>query len=105
MTPDLLDLWDELNRGRVYECSLRDPRWHLDGYKEGECIYIDPRPAILETLLHELLHRRHPRWGERTVTTAARRLVGRMTEQEKNTWFTAYQRIKRKARPLDVEGE
>lgn len=103
MTPHLDDLWDELQRGKVYECSLRDPRWHLDGFKDGECVYIDPRPAVLETLLHELTHRRHPRWGERRVTTEARRMVGRMTEQDKARWWRAYQRIKRKGRPVHIE--
>lgn len=102
MSPELEDLYDELQRGRVYECSLRDPRWHLDGYQEGECIYIDPRPAIIETLLHELLHRRYRRWGERKVTVTARRLVGRMSEQEKARWWAAYARTKRKARPVAV---
>lgn len=101
--PDLEGLWDELNRGRVYECSLRDPRWHLDGLKDGECVYIDPRASILETLLHELTHRRHPRLGERTVMRTARRFLSSMSETDKARWWKAYMRIKRKGRPVDVE--
>jgi hypothetical protein len=97
------DLEDEIRRGRVYECSLRDPKWHLDGLQDGETIYIDPRPAILETLLHELLHRRKPRMGERAVTQQARRLVFGMDEATKNKWWRAYQRVKRKGAPVDVE--
>lgn len=97
------DLADELARGRVFECSLRDPKWHLDGFQMGENIYIDPRPAILETLVHELIHRRKPRWGERAVTKQARRLVGQMDEQTKARWWAAYQRIKRKGKPVQVD--
>lgn len=97
------DLWDELSRGRVWECSLRDTRWHLDGLQAGDNIYIDPRPAVLETLCHELIHRRKPRWGERRVEREARRLVGAMDEQTKAKWWTAYNRIKRKGRPVHVE--
>ena len=103
MTPDLDDLRDELERGRVWECSLRDPRWHLDGLRDGDSIYIDPRPAILEALLHELLHRRKPRWGERRVTSEARRLLARMNNGEMATWWKAYNRIKRKGCPVDLE--
>jgi hypothetical protein len=99
------DLWDELNRGRVFECSLRDKRWHLDGLQDGETIYIDPRPAILETLCHELLHRRKPRMGERAVTQMARRMVFGMDEPTKVKWWKQYNRIKRKSGPVEVTEE
>jgi hypothetical protein len=99
------DLADELKRGRVYECSLRDPKWHLDGLQDGENIYIDPRPAILETLCHELIHRRKPRWGERRVTREARRLVFGMDEATKAKWWRAYSRVKRKSGPVEVTEE
>lgn len=104
MSLELDDLWDELGRGKVYECSLRDPKWHLDGLQSGECVYIDPRFAILETLIHELMHRRKPRMGERAVTRLARRLVARMDEPTKAKWWRAYSRIKKKGRPIDAEG-
>lgn len=103
--PDLDDLMDELQRGRVYECSLRDPNWRLDGLQHGEAIYIDPRPAILETLCHELLHRRKPRWSERRVTREARVLLSKMSEQDLAHWWRRYNVIKRKGRPVDVEDE
>ena len=101
--PDLSDLYDELERGKVYECSLRDPRWHLDGLREGDSIYIDPRPAILEAVLHELLHRLKPSWGERRVTSEARRLLARMKDGDMATWWRAYQRIKRKCAPVEID--
>ena len=103
--PDLEDLWDELQRGKVIECSLRDPSWRLDGLQDGETIYIDPRPAIIETLCHELIHRRKPRWSERRVTSEARRLLSRMDEADLATWWRRYQRVKRKGRPVEVESE
>jgi hypothetical protein len=96
------ELEDELRRGRVYECSLRDEKRQLDGLQDGENIYIDPRPAIIETLLHELLHRRRPRLGERTVTITARNLAVNMDEQTKARWWKAYSRVKRRRRPLEV---
>jgi hypothetical protein len=99
------DLMDELRRGKVWECSLRAKTWQPDGIQLGEHIYIDPRPAILETLLHELLHRRKPRLGERTVSITARNLAVKMDEQTKARWWRAYQKIKRRSVPVDLEGE
>lgn len=101
VTPD--DLFEEIQRGRIYECSLRSERFVVDGLQSGENIYIDPRPAILETLCHELLHRKHPRWGERRVTREARRLVAVMDERTKQTWWLAYRRIVKRGRPVEVE--
>lgn len=97
------DLWDELQRGKVYECSLRDKNFHLDGLQQGEHVYIDPRSSILETVIHELLHRRKPRWGERQVRLVSRRLLAQMDEATKKKWWRAYNRIKRKGRPVDLD--
>jgi hypothetical protein len=37
------------------------------------------------------------------VTRTARKLVGSMDEQTKARWYRAYNRTKRKARPVEVE--
>jgi len=103
--PDLDDLMDELNRGRVYECSLRDEKWQLDGLQMGEDVFIDPKTSILETLVHELIHRRHPRMREMAVTREARRLLGKMDEGTKRRWWAAYKRIRKIRRPVDVNLE
>jgi len=98
------DLMDELQRGRVFECALRNQQWHLDGLhdRDRDSIYIDPRSAVLLTLLHELLHRRFPRLGERAVTTRSRQLFASMTEPTKVQWWRAYKRTVRKTGPVDV---
>jgi hypothetical protein len=111
MMPDLEDLWDEMQRGRIYECSLRTDQFRngrpvqFDGLLDGECIYVDPRPAIIETLLHELLHRRKPRLGERTVTNYARKLALAMDEPTKRRWWAAYRRVRRTKPPVNTEDE
>ena len=105
MPVDLDDLLDELARGRIYECSLRSTTWQHDGLLDGESIYIDPRPAILETVIHELLHRRKPRLGERAVARTARLLVVRMDEATKAKWWRAYRQIKRRGPAVDIEDE
>lgn len=102
---ELDDLYDELMRGKIYECSLRDPeeRFVLDGLQVGDSIYVDPRPCILETLIHELIHRRKPRLSEKTVTRLAKQLVAEMDEATKIIWWKRYQKVKKKAKPVDLE--
>ena len=102
MPPNLDDLWDELNRGRIVECSLRDPKFHLDGLQSGEYVYIDPRSSILETLIHELTHRRHPRMGERTVAREARRLLATMDDATKARWWRQYRKLVKKGPPVET---
>lgn len=96
-------LLDEMNRGQVYECSIRSNKWQVFGLQEGSNIYIDPRPALVETVLHETLHRLKPRWGERTVTRVAHRLTMVMTEEQKWQWWRAYRKVRKVRRPKDVD--
>ena len=101
---ELDDLYDELLRGRIYEANLRSDKWVMDGLQEGENIFIDPRPQVLEILIHELLHRRKPRLGERTVTKMAKHLVAMMTEDDKKRWWRQYNKIKLKYKqPIEVD--
>jgi hypothetical protein len=101
--PLLEDIWGELQNGHVYECNLRSIHWQMDGLQEGKNIYIDPRPAIIETLLHELLHRLKPQWSEHKVTKRARILMLQMDETAKRQWWLAYRRIRKTRRPVEVE--
>ena len=104
-TKELLEnLRRELERGRIYECSLRSKEWQVAGLQHGENIYIDPRPMILEAVLHELLHRLKPKWGERRLTKEARNLIATFEESDKQSWWKAYRRIRKVGPPVDVEG-
>jgi hypothetical protein len=98
-----VELVNELRKGRIYERSLRSQgRWQYHGLADTHAVHIDPRPAVLEILLHELLHRRYPAWSEARVDRTALRLVKSMDEHAKGQWWRQYNRIKRRARPVDV---
>jgi hypothetical protein len=105
LSPNLEDLLDELKRGRVYACSLHDRKYILDGFTDGTTIWIDARVSVIDTLIHELLHRLKPRWSERTV----RRHTGKILEQIDDTTmrrvWRAYQRVVKRRRPYRVEEE
>lgn len=96
------DLLEELQRGRIYECSLRDPHFILDGIQDGERIFIDPRPSIIHTLVHELLHRRKPTWSERRVARETDRLVSTMGDADVALWWARYRRVRKPSRPVEI---
>lgn len=104
----LADLRAELDRGHVTEVELVNPLEHIDGLCDhgSQRIYVNPKPAVVETLLHELLHRRWPGWSERRVDREAKRLFCGLTTREVNAWYRRYQAIARKRRtPKRVEDE
>jgi hypothetical protein len=88
---------DEFARGNITETELRHETQILDGLCEynSQRVFVNPMTAIVETLVHELIHRRWPRWGERRVHAEARRLVCRMTDAERAKWYRDYQAQKR----------
>jgi hypothetical protein len=99
MTPAdrLLELHEELGKGKVVEARLQATDVHLDGLCDygSKTIYIDPRTATVSALLHELLHRRHPSWQEHRVVREEKRLIRNMTTKEVSRWYRNYQLVKR----------
>lgn len=102
MSPEqrLAELAEELSRGRIVEARLKANDAHLDGlcdYGSG-VIYIDPRTAIVSTLLHELIHRRWPSWPEARVAREERRLIRNMTTSQVQHWYRRYAAAKQTRR-------
>ena len=86
-----LALWAELKRGRVYEADVRARFEHIEGACDGQSVYVNPAPPVVEVLLHELLHRLRPRWGEQRVLRESRRVMLEMDERTIRRWYRAYQ--------------
>lgn len=101
------EVWAELRRGEnIVETELHS---HERNKYYGLCvndrnIYVNPYPSIVETVVHETLHRQHPRWSEARVNTTAIRILNRMSNREVQRWVKQYKSVARKRRtPLDVE--
>lgn len=99
------ELADELTKGRIYEATLiTDDGAHLMGLCDhgNGAITIDPKVAIVSTLLHELIHRRHPDWTEKRVVKAEIRALRQLSQKDIQTWYQRYRRAVRKRRPVDA---
>jgi len=100
------ELREELSKGRIVETHLREDGYVLDGLCDhgNQTVYIDPAPSVVETLIHELCHRRWPSWSERKVRVESQRLLGDMTPAEVRRWYRRYLKARTvRAKALDVD--
>jgi hypothetical protein len=95
--PVLADLWDELAKGDVVEAFVTHDAMHLDGLcsYQTNTVYVNPATNTVLTLLHELMHRRWPKWSERKVARESTRVFCEMSDAEVKRWHRAYQKAKR----------
>lgn len=65
------------------------------GVCEAGAVVIDEPAHIVETLIHELVHRQRPTWSERKVIQAERRLFARLTRDDIETLYTIYLSVRK----------
>lgn len=102
------ELADEFAKGKVFQAEIHSEGEVIEGLYEPSsgAVYVDPVPNVVDTLLHELLHRRYPRWGERRVSDTAHRLVTAMSDEERRVWYRRYKKAaKARRRPVKVVTE
>lgn len=99
--PLMVRVWAALGEGRITE----DPRLRSDvkgerlhGLQEGRHIWVNPVWSVVDTVLHELLHRMHPEWSEVYVRRTTTYLLKRMTDEEVQTFYDEYQQRAKKRR-------
>lgn len=101
----LVVLGEEFRKGNIYERPIPDTHkdvWEAFVNHTTGTIVIDPTQWFTETLIHELLHRRYPRWSEKRVSVTASRVMHGMSREERRSWYRAYQRtVKRSPKPVE----
>lgn len=100
----LQEVAEELTKGRIYEAALLDPTHHLEGLCDttAQTITINPQVSVVDSLIHELLHRRYPSWTERRVQVETRKLMGQLSHHDVGVWYRRYKRVVRKSRPVST---
>jgi hypothetical protein len=101
----IAELTDEFNKGRIYEATLiTDDGAHLEGMcdPDAKSVTIDPKVSIVSVLLHELIHRRFPQWGEARVRKTEKAAMSLLSQHDIQTWYRRYRRAVRKRRPMDA---
>lgn len=96
------ELRHEFDRGAIVEANLRSekPGEVLHGVHIGQVVVVDPVPHVVEVLMHELLHRRFPRWGEKRVEKTANHLMLAMPPATRRAWYRRYRKVATKHRAV-----
>ena len=104
---ELLDaITDELKKGLIFEAQILGSKEHVEGLCSWETqeITVNPSVSVVDTLIHELLHRRFPGWSEERVRCETWRLIKRMSPDDIQRWYRKYQRmVKRKTKPVRLK--
>jgi len=94
---------DELAKGLIYEGQIIGSP---DQFVEGVChvngqITVNPSVNVVDTLIHELLHRRFPQWSEVFVRLETARVMRQMSDKDIALTYSKYKRrAKRKTKPV-----
>lgn len=97
---------EEMAKGAIYERPIVGSKSHIEGlcnWESGE-VSVNPAPSVVDTLIHELLHRRFPRWSEDRVRAETWRVLSSMTPEAVQVLHREYKRIvKRQRRPVSLK--
>ena len=94
---------DELRKGLIFEAQIVGSNEHVEGLCRWDTqeIMVNPSVSVVDTLVHELLHRRFPKWSEDRVRAETWRVIRRMTTKDMADWYRKYKRLaKRKTKPV-----
>jgi hypothetical protein len=93
----------ELRKGLIFEAQILGSKEHVEGLCRWDTqeITVNPSVSVVDTLIHELLHRRFPKWSEDRVRLETWRVIRQMTPKEIAAWYRKYKRLaKRKTKPV-----
>jgi len=98
------DVLAELARGGIIEAPISAPKMHVSGYcdRETKTVCVNPLPGLADTIIHELVHRRWPRWGEKRVYAETRRVMTTMSDDDVSRLVRRYRRLRHKRRAVRV---
>ena len=102
-------VWAELREGKhIVEAFIAgdETKELIYGLMTENKVYVNPALPTVEILIHELLHRLYPRWGETRVQNETRRIIRLMDNAEIQKWHRAYKKVVRvQKKSVNTEAE
>jgi hypothetical protein len=80
--PLLLELVAAIGAGRIEIGTIHDDESFVHGVCEGDRVTINPSISVVDTALHEVLHRLRPGFSERAVRAKVTRLMRSLSMAE-----------------------
>ena len=98
--PTLDEIKTELARGGIVEAPISADGLHVAGCCDlvTGIVAVNPLPELADTIIHELTHRMHPRWGEKRVERETKWLMRRMGDADVAAVVRLYRRKAHKRR-------
>lgn len=99
----LAAITEEMGKGQIFEAPIVGSKDHVEGlcnWESGD-ITVNPAPSVVDTLIHELLHRRFPKWSEERVRMETWRVIRTLSARDVQDLHAKYKRIaKRRRKPV-----
>lgn len=92
----LVRVLTEIGAGRISERFIHDPKTFVHGETNGRHITINPAIALVDTLIHEALHRLEPGWSENYVRRTTTWILRRMSDEQIEALYQEYNKRVRK---------
>jgi hypothetical protein len=97
--PLLIAVLAELGAGRISEDFIRaEDGGQVHGLIEGQHISINPMHSVVDTVLHECLHRARPELSELAVRRRTAKFMRCLTDVEIQSIYDIYQRVSKKVK-------
>lgn len=79
-----VELCATLGTGRLHEAYIAstDPHERVDGLCVSGKVIVNPVYHVVETLLHECVHRIRPEWSERSVRRKTTQVMRQLRDEE-----------------------
>jgi hypothetical protein len=95
----IVEVLTDFGSGRIREGFIKDGNWFVHGETCGQRITISPAISVVDTVIHECLHRIRPNWSESYVRRTTTWLLRRLSDEQIEQMYEEYnKRVKRRVR-------
>lgn len=85
----------EIGKGQIHEDWIDgEPHEYVKGLQEGRHIWVNPAVDVVDTVIHECLHRLEPSWSERYIRNRTSFLLKRLSSEQIQQLYEEYERIR-----------
>ncbi len=90
----LIEIMTEMGRTPIREAYIEDKNNFIEGELDGKVITVNPVHALVDTIIHEVMHKLHPLWSEKSVRNRTTWLIRRLSDSEQIQIYREYMKRK-----------
>lgn len=90
----LVEVLTEMGKTPIKEAYISDKNNFIEGELDGKVIVVNPVHSMVDTIIHEVLHKLHPMWSEKSVRNRTTWLIRRLSDDEQIQIYREYNKRK-----------